>query len=143
VHNKTFYSESPDETMSIGLALAKELVPHSCVILSGPLGAGKTQFIKGLCTHFGIDESQVHSPTYSIHHSYTGTMTLHHFDLYRLKDTQEFYDRGFIDTIEHPDPILIEWPCRISENVFCDKKLIKIQIEPESLMKRKISIYHE
>lgn len=94
--------------------LAKKLaqfVPQNFIIyLSGNLGAGKTTFAQGFIGYFGF--KKVKSPTYSIVESYTQVDTkIHHFDLYRLKDSEELEMLGVREYFD--DICLIEW----AENV--------------------------
>ena len=53
-------------------------------MLSGPLGAGKTVFVKGIAAALGLDPAQVTSPTFTLVNPHTGRLTLYHVDLYRL-----------------------------------------------------------
>lgn len=133
---------SADETFAEGYALAKELPANCCLLLNGSLGAGKTQFIKGLCAFFGIDPHEVQSPTYSLHHEYEGMQSVHHFDLYRLKSTDEFLSRGFLDIIESENPIFIEWPSKIDSTIFANKTCISIDFEICEADQREIKIHH-
>jgi tRNA threonylcarbamoyladenosine biosynthesis protein TsaE len=94
------------------------LHPGMQVGFSGPLGAGKTALIRGLLTEWGVRE-RIKSPTYSLVESYTLpsfysdpslTLTLHHFDLYRLESPEELYYLG-LDTYFTRDALcFIEWP---------------------------------
>lgn len=143
MHHKFKLSESPQETFNFGLVLAKELPKNSCVLLNGTLGAGKTQFIKGLCSFFNIDHNLVQSPTYSLHHEYEGDIIVHHFDLYRLSNTQEFLNRGFYDIIESTQPIFIEWPSMIDRNIFSNKICFDVNFKILEGDTREIHIIHE
>ena len=76
-----------------------------------PMGAGKTTFIKTLCSVLGVSEN-MSSPTYSIVNEYYTQMgnKLFHFDLYRLKNTEECFDIGFEEYIDSGNYCFIEWP---------------------------------
>lgn len=137
---KTEISYSPEDTFKLGIELAKQLSPGSCVLLNGDLGAGKTQLIKGMASFFGIKTTDVQSPTYSLHHEYHGTQTIHHFDLYRLKSTKEFLDRGFLDIIENNEPVFIEWPSRIDSQIFNDKSCVVVNLIVMNQDQREIQI---
>lgn len=143
VFNTAKISNSPQETFNLGLSLAKELNPNCCLLISGALGAGKTQFIKGICSYFGIEQNAVQSPTYSLHHRYEGTENINHFDCYRLNDSQEFLDRGFLDILDETSPILIEWPSKIDSKLFSTKNKINITIDILSDQTRKIEISYD
>ena len=142
MYNQARITSSPEETFEFGSLLGNEIKPNTCVLISGDLGAGKTQLIKGLCAYYGIKPDQVQSPTYSLHHSYTACTVLHHFDLYRMQSTQEFFDRGFMDILETEDPIFIEWPSRIDPRVFKNKAVLEIDIQIVERTQRIIQIKH-
>ena len=78
-------SNSIDETVALGKALAKKLKEGSVVALTGDLGSGKTVFTKGIAKGLGVKNSRyVNSPTFVIIKEYKGKLPLYHFDLYRL-----------------------------------------------------------
>lgn len=87
------------------------------VLLSGPMGAGKTQVSKWILQSLGADAS---SPTFSVHHRYTiGGQAIDHFDLYRLKDDSELEGVGFWDALCDVDNlVIVEWADRLPEDSF-------------------------
>lgn len=98
----------------MGQALAQELSPNTVVSFFGDLGSGKTTLIKALTAQLtGMAPHDINSPTFTYLHIYEGTIPIFHFDLYRLKSSHEFLERGF-DEYFHQDGIcLIEWAERI------------------------------
>lgn len=76
--------------------------------LYGDLGAGKTQFVKGICEAFKVKEV-VNSPTFTIVNEYHGTLPVYHIDLYRMKDIQEIFGIGFDEYSEAGGVCLVEW----------------------------------
>jgi tRNA threonylcarbamoyladenosine biosynthesis protein TsaE len=111
-----YTSHSNHETMVIGHRLGLELPDNSVVCFFGNLAAGKTTFIKGLASAF--DEGQhntVSSPTFVYLHIYPGRKTIYHFDLYRLRDTDEFLSMGFDEMLYAGGICCIEWSERIAE----------------------------
>jgi len=83
-------SRSPIETEAIGGALAAVVTAGTAIGLSGPLGAGKTCFARGVAERLGVDPTTVTSPTFVYLVDYPGASTpLHHADLYRLADVPE------------------------------------------------------
>ncbi|HSE25141.1 MAG TPA: tRNA (adenosine(37)-N6)-threonylcarbamoyltransferase complex ATPase subunit type 1 TsaE, partial [Pyrinomonadaceae bacterium] len=79
-----FTSHSPEETFNFGHQLGARLNGGEILLLSGPLGAGKTIFVKGICSALGIDEEDVTSPSFTLVNPYQGRLWLYHLDLYRL-----------------------------------------------------------
>jgi len=121
---------SSDETFQLGHQIAADLKPGTVVLIDGNLGAGKTQLIKGICSYFGIDPKNVQSPTFALHHTYNfKDIAIQHFDLYRLRNTEEFFDRGFFDILELNDYTLIEWPSRVNQAIFDNFLKIEIAIK--------------
>jgi tRNA threonylcarbamoyladenosine biosynthesis protein TsaE len=78
--------------------------------LSGDLGAGKTQLVRGLARGLGITE-RVHSPTFALLHSYEeGRLTLHHLDLYRLEHADAVRQAGLETYLyAHQAVAVVEW----------------------------------
>ncbi len=92
---KRYTSQSLEQTYTLGRQLAKTLPVNSVISLSGDLGAGKTQLVKGIVAGAtGISEEQVASPTFVYLNIYEGPKTIYHFDLYRLHDIDEFLKHG-------------------------------------------------
>src|ERR1041385_1829328 len=81
-----FVSSSPEETFNYGYQLGSQLAGGEILLLSGPLGAGKTIFVKGICAALGIDEEEVTSPSFTLVNPYDGRLRLYHIDLYRLDE---------------------------------------------------------
>lgn len=80
-------------------------------LFDAPMGAGKTTFIKAICHYFGVMDT-MSSPTYSIVNEYSTSsdLKIYHFDLYRLKDSEELFDIGFEDYLNSNHYLFIEWP---------------------------------
>ena len=104
-------SHSPEETADIARQLAGELRRGDVLALAGDLGAGKTQFVKGLAAGLGV-VGEVTSPTFTLIHEYPvqpGRLPLFHIDLYRLESDEEVLRIG-IDEYLHGDGItVVEW----------------------------------
>lgn len=102
-------TSSTDATKQLAATLAPYLRPGHVLVLTGDLGAGKTQFAQGLAAALGVGEPVV-SPTFNIVLSYEGrSLPFHHFDLYRLEDAEELEDIGFYEYLEGEGVTLIEW----------------------------------
>ena len=108
-----YITHSPAETEAVGEALAKTLRPGTVLAFRGDLGAGKTAFTRGLGRGLGCTE-RVTSPTYTIVNEYTsGRLPLFHFDMYRLRSSEDLFDIGWEDYLERGGVCAVEW----SENV--------------------------
>ena len=100
---------SPDETKALAQALAPLLQAGDVLLLSGDLGAGKTQFTQGLAAGLGAGEPVI-SPTFNIVLTYgSGRLPLHHFDLYRLESDSELEDIGLREYLEGDGACVVEW----------------------------------
>jgi tRNA threonylcarbamoyladenosine biosynthesis protein TsaE len=105
---------SETETRAIGGRLVDALGPGDVVALYGTLGAGKTQFVKGVCAALGIPEEQVHSPTFTLVNEYAGAaFPVYHFDAYRIERVNEFFELGYEEYFYGDGVCLIEWPERV------------------------------
>ena len=108
-----FITNSPAETENLGLALGKLLPAGTVLAYRGDLGAGKTAFTRGLARGLGCNEL-VTSPTYTIVNEYLGgRLPLFHFDMYRLRSSEDLWDIGWEDYLERGGVCAVEW----SENV--------------------------
>mgnify|MGYP001200782858 CR=1 FL=1 len=115
--NLSWRSDSVDETIRFGRLLAQRLVPGDVLILTGDLGAGKTQLTKGIAAGLGVAED-VTSPTFTIEMVYKGTqMPLYHFDLYRLDDACQLEDTGLFDALDADGICVIEWGEQFAEDI--------------------------
>ena len=102
-------SHSPQDTFLLGQSLAAELRPGDVLALEGDLGAGKTQFTKGLAAGLGV-ETDVTSPTFTLVHEYPGgRLPLFHIDLYRLEEEREVLGIGLDDYLDGDGVTVIEW----------------------------------
>ena len=109
----TFFSNSPAETEAIGAALGAILQPGTVLAYRGDLGAGKTAFTRGLAKGLGCRDI-VTSPTYTIVNEYLGgRLPLFHFDMYRLRSSDDLWDIGWEDYLDRGGICAVEW----SENV--------------------------
>ena len=108
-----YITNSPEETEAIGAALAKLLQGGTVIAYRGDLGAGKTAFTRGLAR--GLDcKELVTSPTYTIVNEYLGgRIPLFHFDMYRLRSSDDLFDIGWDDYLDRNGICAVEW----SENV--------------------------
>src|SRR4051812_13575497 len=106
----TFISHSPQETESLGESWGRTLPAGSVVGLSGDLGAGKTQLVKGLARGLGFS-GRGQAPTFALLNEYRGgRLTLFHIDLYRLDTPEQIIGAGLEPYLYQPQGIaVVEW----------------------------------
>lgn len=134
-------SHSPEETFALGEEWGRTARPGWIIGLSGDLGAGKTQLVKGIAHGLG-SASRVHSPTFTLLNEYTGGRhRLFHLDLYRLNSRAEVIGAGLDDYLIQPDGIaVVEWIERWkSEAEMWNGPTRLVQIETLSELERRIS----
>ncbi|MDD7386865.1 MAG: tRNA (adenosine(37)-N6)-threonylcarbamoyltransferase complex ATPase subunit type 1 TsaE [Firmicutes bacterium] len=108
-----YETNSPEETEQLGEALGRIVRPGTVIAYRGDLGAGKTAFTRGLARGLGYTD-MVTSPTYTIVNEYLGgRLPLFHFDMYRLRSSDDLWDIGWEDYLERGGVCAVEW----SENV--------------------------
>jgi len=97
------------DTARLARLLARRLPQGSVVLLSGPMGAGKTTLVRHLARALGF-AGRVTSPTYTLMHTYpTAGGPLLHADVYRLPDPGALWDLGLEDALADARLSLIEW----------------------------------
>jgi tRNA threonylcarbamoyladenosine biosynthesis protein TsaE len=106
---------SPEETTQLAQKIAAQLQPGDCLLLEGPIGAGKTHFARSLIQSLMTTPEDVPSPTFTLVQTYDVADTeLWHADLYRLSALEEIEELGLTEAFD--DAIcLIEWPDRLAE----------------------------
>lgn len=92
-------------------SIAAGLFPGAFIALFGDLGAGKTAFTRYAAKALGIEDIQ--SPTFTIVREHDGSISLFHFDCYRLEDEDELYAIGFDDYLARGGAIIMEWCERV------------------------------
>ena len=101
------------DTATAGEGFAAVLAPGDVVLLTGPLGAGKTTFVQGAARGLGVTE-RVTSPTFTMVHEHAchndrGIATLQHADLYRIETLDEALDLALGELVEESAVALVEW----------------------------------
>jgi len=113
---KKIVSRSESETYELSFEFGQQLNKGAVVCLFGGLGAGKTTFIKGLAAGAaGYPSENVSSPTFVYLNVYEGEKNIYHFDLYRLRDSDEFLSAGFDEYLDHGGICCIEWSEKIAD----------------------------
>ena len=137
----TFISHSPAQTEALGEQFGGAAQSGLVIALSGDLGAGKTQFVKGLARGLGVP-ARVHSPTFTLVNEYLGgRLKLFQLDLYRLETPAQIWSAGVEEFLSPDGVAVIEWAERL--NAECGmrnakQKFIEVKIEIVSETERKI-----
>lgn len=107
-------SNDPQETFGLGEQFGSALKGGEVVLLSGPLGAGKTLFVKGIANALGIDINEVTSPSFTLVNVHQGRLTLYHVDLYRLEEASAAHAVDLDELLsDERAVIVIEWAERL------------------------------
>jgi tRNA threonylcarbamoyladenosine biosynthesis protein TsaE len=136
-------SQSPAETFQFGQSLGHKLGGGEILLLSGPLGAGKTMFVKGVAAALGIDAEEVTSPSFTLVNPYDARLRLYHIDLYRLEEGATAAHAVDLDELltDERAVIVIEWAERLGGYHLPDT-VWRIAISGDGDDPRKISVTH-
>jgi tRNA threonylcarbamoyladenosine biosynthesis protein TsaE len=128
----TYISDSPSETVTAGRDFAFDLPAGSVVALTGQLGAGKTQFVKGLVAGMGAP-SEVTSPTFTLIHEYMGgRMPVYHFDFFRIEDRQSAERLGLDEYFFGDGICIVEWADKFPELIPPGARWISFETKSET-----------
>src|SRR5690348_10657580 len=128
-----YTSESVSQTEEIAAELARTLAAGSCVALHGELGAGKTQFVRGLVRGLGGPDRAVSSPTFVLLNVYPGgRLTVYHLDAYRVTGPGDFDAIGFAELLEQRGVVVVEWPQRVSSLIPANHLSVRIDVIDEN-----------
>ena len=137
----TFISHSPAATESLGEAWGRAAQSGLVIALSGDLGAGKTQLVRGLARGLGVT-ARVHSPTFTLVNEYGGgRLKLFHLDLYRLETAAQILSAGLEEFLSPDGVAVIEWAERLEDGRWKmedGKMFVRVKIEIVSETERKI-----
>jgi tRNA threonylcarbamoyladenosine biosynthesis protein TsaE len=122
----------PEATRQFGHRLAELLFPNSVVALIGQLGAGKTFLVRAVARGLGVPaEALVTSPTFVLIQEYGGRLPIYHFDVYRLRRPNEFFDLGAGEYFEAGGVCLVEWADRVEAQLPPNHLRITIHVTGE------------
>ena len=118
--NLTGESTSPNEraTFDLGVRIGTQLSGGEILLLSGPLGAGKTMLVKGIAHAIGLDEEDITSPSFTLVNPHQGRLLLYHIDLYRLDEGSSAAHAVDLDEIltDEGAVVIIEWGERLGRH---------------------------
>lgn len=128
-HPMTWSSEADCAAFAASLS-RRPALRDAFVELHGPLGAGKTTFVRHLLRAWGVS-GRIKSPTYALLEPYAvqGT-TVSHIDLYRFEDPREWADAGLRDVFAQPGLKLVEWPDKAAGQLPVPD--LRLHIEPDA-----------
>lgn len=119
----------PEATAALARRLAAHLRPGDTLLLSGPIGAGKTHFARALITARLDAPEDIPSPTFTLVQTYdTAAGEIWHADLYRLSDSSELVELGLTDAFDTAI-CLVEWPDRLGP--LAPAHALRIEFSPE------------
>lgn len=126
--NEDFFLPTAAATASAGAGLGRavwefigsgRLKLPFLITLSGDLGAGKTTFCQGLGQGLGVEQpGEIVSPTFTLANEYQGFCEIYHLDIYRLSDSEQFYEAGLDEYLSRPGLCLVEWPEKLPAEVW-------------------------
>lgn len=128
-----FLSSTETYTRKVGREFAKTLRGNEKVCLIGPLGTGKTTFVKGFVEGFGIESQSVMSPTFTLVREYGDKKKIYHVDLYRLEKEEEIFEAGIFDLLSSEELVLIEWADRLVKHFPEDATVVRFIHATESI----------
>ena len=132
-------TQSVAETEALAARLAQTLRGGACIALNGDLGAGKTQFVRGVVRGVGANPATVSSPTFVLLHVYDGgRLTVYHLDAYRVAGPEDFELIGFTELLEQGGVVVVEWAKRIESLLPANR--ISVNIESIGESERRIEI---
>jgi tRNA threonylcarbamoyladenosine biosynthesis protein TsaE len=137
VKSRIYHTQSEEETIALGEALAAELPAQALVLLIGSLGAGKTTLAKGIVKGLNAAEpDEVSSPTFTLIHEYGPGV--YHIDLYRLDTAAQVASLGLEEILDRPAIVLIEWGERFPE--LMPQERIEIRLRSTGEESRQIEV---
>lgn len=119
-------------TRELGRRVAAVVHPPFAIGLSGTLGAGKTRFVQGLVEGLGGEQLRVTSPTFSLWQTYPCDPPVHHLDVYRIRDEDEFQELGVDEWFEPPSIVVVEWADRFPDLLPEDSLQLTVEVTGET-----------
>ncbi len=108
-------TNDPEGTYKVGEEIGAQLSGGEVLLIDGPLGAGKTVFVKGIATALGVDAEEVTSPSFTLVNPYAGRLPMFHIDLYRLDEGSTAAEAVDLEELlsDEQAVIAVEWAHRL------------------------------
>jgi len=138
----TFRIENLDEIQNTARSFLDHFRDKRIFAFYGPLGSGKTTFIKALCKELKVGDN-VSSPSFSIINEYssTGNGEIYHFDFYRLEKQEEVYDLGYEEYFYSEKICFIEWPDMVKD--ILPEETVHVRIQPDEASARVLKVLNQ
>ena len=138
----TYITNNTEETENIGRVLAEKIdtsaAQSTFIALRGEMGVGKTAFVRGFASFFGV--GNVKSPTYTVVNEYCGRRKIYHFDMYRIESDDDLYSIGYDEYTSGDGICIVEWSENISDSIPSDAIYVTISRIQNNDNQRKIEI---
>ncbi|HSE43351.1 MAG TPA: tRNA (adenosine(37)-N6)-threonylcarbamoyltransferase complex ATPase subunit type 1 TsaE [Acidobacteriota bacterium] len=134
----TFISHSENETRRFASSFARQLKGNEKICLIGPLGAGKTTFVRGFVEGFNISSDDVQSPTFTLVREYGESPTIYHVDLYRFDKEEDIFEAGIYELLTGEELVLVEWADKLLH--YYPKPSIRVEMKHNDEHTREIVI---
>lgn len=134
-------TDRPAATESLAAAVARLCRGGDVIVLSGPMGAGKTAFVRGFAAGLGVTpDEHVTSPTFTLVHEYvSGRIPVHHADLYRLGSTGEIADLGLVERADMGAVVIVEWG-EAADAMLGDRLIVGLEPDDEDDDTRHVTV---
>lgn len=118
-------------TRQLAIRVAEQVQPGDLLILSGPLGSGKTFLARAICYALSVPKSQrVTSPTFALVHEHEGRLRIAHADLYRLNSASQLLELGLLAFRDEGRLLLVEWGEPYVADLGGDALVLSLELEP-------------
>jgi tRNA threonylcarbamoyladenosine biosynthesis protein TsaE len=134
----TYISHSEQETRQFASDFAKKLKGGEKICLVGPLGAGKTTFVRGFVEAFNFPSADVQSPTFALVREYGVSPRIYHVDLYRLEKEEDIFEAGIYEILSSDELVILEWADNLQK--YYPHPSIRIEIDHDGESSRHIRI---